>query len=177
MKDGIYDNISITDYHANTTHISATQVKYAKKSLKLLDWYKRGLIVQEDKMHFGFGNAFELALLDKKGFSEKVAIMPDTKWVKESLEGKPELKSPRNCTHYQAQKAMWELGNKGKYIILDRGAKESYEAIEHMLASCYQDAVIQKLIEGTEYQLSLFWTDPETGLRLKTRPDICKRKK
>src|SRR5574343_1362278 len=46
-----------------------------------------------------------------------------------------------------------------------------------MLSSCYQDKVIQGLISNTEYQLSLFWTDEQSGVRLKTRPDICKRKK
>ncbi len=37
--------------------------------------------------------------------------------------------------------------------------------------------MIQRLINGTQYQLSLFWTDPTTGLKLKTRPDICQVKK
>jgi len=46
-----------------------------------------------------------------------------------------------------------------------------------MLESCYADAVIQKLIKNIEYQYSIYWTDKETGLNLKTRPDICKSKK
>lgn len=177
MKDGIYTDISIDDYHKNSTHISATKVKYAKKSLKLLDWYNRGLIVQEDKPHFSFGNAFELALLDKNEFANRVAIMPDSKFVADALAEKPDLKVPRSSVNYKAALSKWQDANQGKYVILDKGPTESYEAIELMLESCYQDSVIRRLIEGTEYQLSLFWTDPETGLRLKTRPDICKRKK
>jgi hypothetical protein len=37
--------------------------------------------------------------------------------------------------------------------------------------------MIQRLISNTEYQISLFWEDPKTGLKLKTRPDICQVKK
>lgn len=176
MKDGIYTDITIDDYHANETHISATQVKYAKKSLRLMDWYRRGLIKQEDKPAFGFGNAFELALLDKNEFAQRVAIMPDSKWVEGAMAVK-DYSNPRNSSFYQSAKEEWAANNKGKYVILDKGEKESWEAIQHMLDSVYQDSVIQKLIENTEYQLSIFWTDPETGLKLKTRPDICKRKK
>lgn len=176
MKDGVYTDITIDAYHANTTHISATQVKYAKKSLRLLDWYRRGLITQEDKPCFGFGNAFELALLDKNEFAQRVAIMPDSEWVAGAMQVKA-YSNPRNSTFYQVAKEEWSAQNQGKYVILDKGEKESWEAIQHMLDSCYQDAVIQKLIENTEYQLSIFWTDPETGLKVKTRPDICKRKK
>lgn len=176
MEDGIYDNISIEDYHANRTHISATRIKYAKKSLKLLDWHNRGLIVQEDKSHFSFGNAVELALIDKSQFDKKVAVMPDSVWCDEAMRIK-EYKTVRNSSHYQERKTAWLTENAGKYIIMDKGEKESYEAIKHMIDSCNNDPIIQRLIGGTQYQVSLFWTDPETGLKLKTRPDVCKAKK
>lgn len=177
MKDGIYTDVTIEAYHQNTTHLSATQIKLAKKSLKELDWYRRGLLKQEQKTHFDFGNAFELALLDPVAFSEKVAILKDREFVNEALMVKPDLKVPRNSTEYKLSTAKFYEENAGKYIVLDEGGEESYETIKLMLESCYQDKIIQGLIKNTEYQLSVFWTDEETGLQLKTRPDICKRKK
>ena len=63
-----------------------------------------------------------------------------------------------------------------KYVIPADG-KNSFRTIEEMLKSCYADAVIQKLIKNIEYNYSICWIDPETGLQLKTRPDICKVKK
>ena len=175
MKDGIYTDLSITDYHANKTHVSATGIKYAKRSLKEFEWFITGKMKSEAKSQFGFGNAFELALLDKSGFEKNVAILQTESWVQMALDEKPELKVPKSSAKYKAEESKFTSQHEGKYIINDVG-KESFETIEGMLTSCYQDAVIQKLISGVEYQLSAFWTDPASGLRLKTRPDICKRK-
>jgi hypothetical protein len=172
MDDGIYDNISITDYHANKTHYSATQLKMARHSLKEFEWYIKGKIKPIQGSHLDFGNAFELALLDKGNFEKFVAIEQDELWVRAAMIENPKLVVPRNSTTYKQLRGMFLTEHNGKYIVDAQG----YESIEHMLESCHRDAVIQKLISNTEYQLSLFWTD-ESGLRMKTRPDICKRKK
>jgi hypothetical protein len=176
MQDGIYDDLSIEDYHANTTHLSATTLKYARESLKHFDWYRNGRLPREDKPQFSFGNAFELALLAPNEYLQKVAVMPESEWFEEVKASKPDVKTIRNTTIYKERCAAWSAENQGKYVIAETGP-ESFEAIEEMLSSCYQDKIIQGLIKNTEYQLSLFWTDPETGIKLKTRPDICKRKK
>lgn len=181
MENGIYTDISIKDYHSNTTHISATSIKEAKVSLKQFDWFRRGLMPQSNGKHFDFGNACELALLDKVAFQNEVAIAQDDYWIalanqERVKEGKEIYKTPRNSSRYKAEESKFYAANVGKYIINDKGA-QSYESIECMLESCYKDETIKKLILGMEYQLSLFWTDKESGLNLKTRPDICQRKK
>lgn len=176
MENGIYNDISIEAYHANDTHISATQIKRAKESLRLFNWYETGKIVQEHKTAFDFGNAFELALLAKDEYLKKVAIFPDQDFIDLAKSDNPELKVPRNSAIYKDLAAKFRAENVGKYEINETGP-ESFETIEYMLDSCYQDSVIKSLIQNTEYQLSLFWTDEESGLNLKTRPDSCKRKK
>jgi exodeoxyribonuclease VIII len=175
MKDGIYTDITIKEYHGNRTHISSTNLRKARRSLKEFRFYQDGKI-SEEKSCFDFGNAFELALIDKKGFENHVAIMQDQVWINEALEEKPELKSPRSSKKYQELFKGFTDENKGKYLINDTG-NESFETIEYMLTSCYQDRVIKKLLENIEYQTSIFWTDKVTGLRLKTRPDVCKLNK
>jgi hypothetical protein len=176
MNDGLYTDLTIEDYHSNRTHLSATQIKLAKHSLKELDWTLRGLIKREGATHFDFGNAFELALLDKNAFAEKVCIKPDQQWVDEAVTQDETLTKPRASGYYQKKNREFLLGREQKYIINDQG-DQSWETIQAMLESCFADKVIQGLIKNTEYQLSVFWTDENTGLRLKTRPDICKRKK
>lgn len=176
MNNGIHTDITIEAYHANRTHLSSTQIKIAKKSLKEFDWYLRGEIVQEKKRHFDFGNAFELALLDPEGFAKKVTIMQDREWCMKVTGDNPDVKVPRSTNAYRSLRDEALMGRDADYQIMDHGP-ESYATIEAMLESCYADKVIQGLIRNTEYQLSLFWTDEETGLGLKTRPDICKRKK
>jgi hypothetical protein len=174
MENGIYTDISINDYHKNQSHISSTSIKLAKKSLASWKWAQNH--PQEVKLHFDFGNAFELALLDKGNFEKGVAILQSTAWVAKAMEEKPELKVPKNSACYKAEESKFLAANEGKYIIPDVG-DQSFEVVEYMLESCYRDSTIQKLIKNTEYQLSLFWTDEQTGVNLKTRPDICKRKK
>jgi len=176
MKDGIYNSITITDYHANTTHVSATSIKYAKRSLKEFHWHRTGRMEAGAKSHFDFGNAFELALLDKDGFAQAVSVMPTRAWIDQAMAANPKLVRPTTSKLYQESETEFLNLNANQYIISDCG-KESYDTIQNMLESCYQDRVIQSLIKGTEYQLSLFWTDEATGLKMKTRPDICKRKK
>lgn len=174
MMNGIYTDVSISEYHQNKTHISATSIKYIKKSLALWRWMQTN--PQEEKLHLAFGNAFEIALLDKNNFEKFVAIMQTENWVAKALEEKPKLKVPKSSKCYQAEEEKFIKENEGKYILPDVGA-QSFEYIAYMLEACHKDAVIQKLIKNTEYQVSLFWTDDQTGVNLKTRPDICKRKK
>lgn len=181
ISNGIHTDIDIKAYHANTSHISATSIKEAKVSLKQFDWFRRGLMPKSEGKHFDFGNAFELALLDREGFERDVAIMQDDYWIalaneEQKAKGKDAYKSPKQSTRYQAELSKFVSENNGKYMIQATG-EQSYQAIEAMLESCYSDETIKKLISGTQYQLSLFWSDQETGLNLKTRPDICKVKK
>jgi hypothetical protein len=102
--------------------------------------------------------------------------MPEAEWFEKVKEVNPDVKTIRNTTIYKEQRDKWLSESAGKYIINETGS-ESFETIEEMLSSCYQDKIIQGLIKNTEYQLSVFWDDPQTGVKLKTRPDICKRKK
>lgn len=183
IANGIHKDIDIKAYHDNRSHISATSIKEAKSSLKQFDWHRRGLMPKSEGSHFSFGNAFELALLDKVGFQNNVAISQDEYWIElanqEYREGKGKGKNyaePTRSAKFLAEESKFYSENSEKYIIRQNG-KESYDTIEKMLTSCYSDSTIKKLIENTEYQLSLFWTDEETGLNLKTRPDICKTKR
>lgn len=177
ISNGIHTDISIQDYHTNRTHVSATGFKFAKRSLKEFHWFQSGKLQQEDKPHFNSGNAFELALFDRKGFERDVAIAQTQAWIAKAMKEKPDLKVPKNSKCYKDEAESFEILNRDKlYRIPDVGA-DSFETIEEMLSSCYQDKMVQRLIENTEYQLSCFWTDKVTGLNMKTRPDICQRKK
>lgn len=166
MKQGIYTDININDYHSDKKWLSSTGLKRAKKSLKDFKLYLDGFYDNEKKVHFDFGNAFELALLEPDTFNKSVSIF--------NSENRPE--KDKGITSKKNQEWKKSFFDSYKYIINSTGPN-SYEYLEEMLKSCYQDAVIQRLIKNIEYQNSLYWIDKNTGLQLKTRPDICKSKK
>jgi len=176
MKDGIYKDLSISDYHGNKTHISSTAFRKSRRSLKEFKWFLDNKKKQEHKTCFDFGNAFEVALIDKDNFDNEVAIKQNSMWVDEALTEKPELTVPKNSKFYKGKESEFIKKNNGKYFIDDVG-NESFETIEYMLTSCYSDSTIMSLINNTVYQTSIFWTDEVTGLQLKTRPDCCKLSK
>lgn len=168
FKDGIYDNINIDDYHNDREYLSASSLKEAVKSSAHLRYYLDEP-EHERKLHLDFGNAFELALMDVMNnvneFDKYCAIF------KESEKPNP------NQTFSQSDNKKWKESffteNNGKYIIPETGT-DSMSIMEKMLESCWKDATIQGLLKNTDYQKTIFWTDKETGLKLKTRPDLCK---
>ncbi len=171
MKDGIFDNISIEDYHNDKDYFSSSGLKLAKKSLKLFKLFidgkvdATGSVEKEKKSHFDFGNAFEIALLDRSNLGSSITV----------YDPKDRPDKTKSITSKDNQIWKNEMFNSGRYVINAEG-KESMGVIMEMLSSCYADAVINKLLQNIEYQYSIFWTD-STGLKLKTRPDICKSKK
>lgn len=178
MKPGIYDNIDIKEYHKDKHIVSSTGLKQAKKSTRDFIYYIMKDV--EDKLHFDFGNVFELALMDKvngtNDLTSTTAIKPTENWVRASLSVNPDLKKPAQSKTYQTLQSDFLSNNSGKYIIPDVG-DQSMEWIDKMVKSCMASPTIVKLLTGTQYQKSLVWEDEETGVLCKTRPDICKTKR
>lgn len=170
MKNGIYTDLSIEDYHANKTHYSSTGIKHAKKSLKEFWYFKQGLYDNEQRSHFDFGNAMELALLDHEEFADKVRIFD----ANERPEKDKNFGSKLNKAW--KEKFFSEAQANNMYVINKEG-KESFETIQIILDSCGRDKTIQTVLKNIDYQSSIFWTDKKTGLNLKTRPDVIKSSK
>ena len=154
----IKTDMTIQDYHSDKTIISSTGLKTAKRSTK--DFINYVLTDGERKAHFDFGNAFELALMSDEEFQNEcvVFVKPDPS---------------KNMNGKENKEAFKAVIDTGKYII----TQEDKMLIDSMVKSCKADPTIKKLITNVQYQQSLFWTDEETGLKCKTRPDICINKK
>ena len=172
---GIY-NIPIDKYHADKNWISSTGLVHAKKSLAEYRLYLDGYYDNDDALHFSFGNACELYLIDESEFYARVAIAEESKWIEDALAYKLDLKSPRASKVFQDYKKAFEQENEGKYIIPDIG-DQSFEAVKVLCARCKQDPYLAMLLkDAKDYQQSFYWVDPETGLNLKSRPDLAIRK-
>jgi len=179
MKLGIHKDIDIEKYHEDRTILSSTGLKKAKNSTRDFIYYV--LHGSKGGSHFDFGNAFEIAVMDAVNgtnfFDKEVAVLASEEWERKALELNPDLVSPKASKGYKELKAKFEAENDSKYLINDVGDTESDWALQQMVKSCTNNEVISQLLKGTEYQVSLVWEDLETGLKLKTRPDVCKAKK
>lgn len=165
FNDGIFKNIDIEVYHEDVEYISSSSIKEASKSLKHFEWYFKK--ERERKSYFDFGNAFELALMDifnkTSDFDDKVLLFDESK--------RPEPTKTFACLANKQWKD--DMFDTQQYVINTSG-KESFDSIKQMLESAWQDSTIQKILKETDYQTSIFWTDKQTGIKLKTRPDVCR---
>lgn len=168
FENGIFDNVNINDYHADKEYMSATTLKEAAKTMAHLRHYLYEK-EKERKSHFDFGNAFEIALMDVMNgtdeFDSSCALFDDLQ--------RPEIEKNFNSTLNREWKKDFFDTNKYKYI-LNASGQESKETMDFMLESCWKTPNIQLLLKNTDYQKTIFWTDEETGIKLKTRPDVCK---
>lgn len=147
--------LSIKDYHAGEG-ISASQIKKAIKSTA-------HFFVEEEKSltrnpNFDMGNAFELLLTEPQNFRNECIIF--------NSENRPE---PEKTMGSKLNKSWKENIMKSEKIVL---TIEQFSTLEEMVKSSKENTTIVETLKDAKLQLSLFWEDRETGLLLKTRPDI-----
>ena len=166
MKDGVYTDkeLSIEAYHENDSHVSASGLKAFQISpahFKL----SRSMPSQR-KSHFDFGHAAEIKLLEPNQFNDKVYVM-DSKIVCDSIGGL----RPTSTKEFKAWKS-GELELAGERYVIEKHGTESMDSINDIDTMCKNDKLISALLKNTQNQVSCFWTDKDTGVKLKTRPDI-----
>jgi hypothetical protein len=140
--------------------ISSSALKASLTSTREL--YHYYLKDKTTKAAFDFGNAFELYLIDKVNFYEKVAVMDETQ-------------RPEPSKNYQTKvnaewKAKFYADNADKYIIPSDG-KDSFETIVELEKIAKKHPMYEMLVKG-DYQRSFEWICPITGLKRYTRPDV-----
>jgi len=104
-----------------------------------------------------FGSAFHTFVLEPELFQGQFAVLP--LYDGRTAEGKK-------------IKAAFEAENKGKELLTSK----EMETIRAMAASINRHESARKIIElSKEREQSIFWTDPETGVKCKARLDmICR---
>lgn len=99
-----------------------------------------------------FGSAFHAALLEPELFGQNFIVAP--KFDRRTKEGK-------------AAAEAWEAENAGKTTLVD----DQMTAIEQMVVSVRSHQGAAKLLANGMAEMSGFWTDPDTGIECKCRPD------
>lgn len=153
IKPGLYD-LSIEDYHQGISRSGLMEFKrfpYHYWYKYLNPAYKPEPVTQAQII----GNALHSLILEPNEFEKRYFVMPE--FNKATKEGKERW-----------QKINSELGKK------ETLTANQYQTLQHMAAILKKNKLASQLIENAEIEQSLYWTDPDTGILCKCRPDILR---
>lgn len=152
MAEGI--RISNSEYRAREGISSSELKKIMKSPMHYKHWKDNP--ENTDTPDLLFGRAAHKYILETYDFYNEFAVAP-------------------NCDRRTKEgKAEWSLfcdQNEGKDII----TQEQFEKIEEMRKVMLATPFVSKLING-EHEISYFWTDEDTDLKCKCRPDSINHK-
>lgn len=100
-----------------------------------------------------FGSALHCALLEPELFSEQYTVAPEVD--KRTTKGKAEF-------------AEWEQANQGKVAL----TSAEYSRLLAMQDAFRSHALVSGVLKEAFIERAAFWTDEETGVQCKSRPDI-----
>jgi exodeoxyribonuclease VIII len=156
-NDGVYD-ITNEQYHASEG-ISRSKLMLLDKSPYHF-WYETlsGLAVKtEATPAMNIGSAFHTMLLEPAKFQMEFAVMPS---VDRRTKGGKEM--------YEE----FLIHAEGKIIL----TVEQFSKVSKMVDLISKHEIVTTLLDEAVYEQSIYWTDKETGLQFKTRPDIWSSK-
>lgn len=108
---------------------------------------------QESTPAQAFGTAIHQAILEPKLFKENMIVQP-------TFEG----------TGSRAARDQWHIQNHGKTIL----KQEQLDQIDGILKAISKHSLASKLVSDGYSEESFFWTDPESGIQCKARPDFIR---
>jgi PDDEXK-like domain of unknown function (DUF3799) len=144
-------DLAAGEYHRDTSAVSSSTLKLILRSpAHCLAYQREGKVETAAMLN---GRAVHAALLEPDVFDAEFAVVP--KVDKRTKEGRAQLET-------------FHGENAGKQLI-EAG---ELDYIGRLQLALQRHPRARKLIElPGDAELSLFWTDPVTGLRLKARPD------
>lgn len=151
--DGIYD-ISNEEYHKSQGY-SRSQLFHLNKS-DYHFWYNvlSGKNVEKEKTpSMIFGSLFHTLMLEPHKFEHEYIISP--KIDKRTIKGKQEWEE-------------FQLASENKTIITE----EQYNKAIEMIDESKKHEIVANLLHNAKFEKSIFWTDKDTGIQFKVRPDI-----
>lgn len=156
-KDGIYD-ITNDEYHA-AGGISRSKLMLLDKSPYHF-WYESlsGLAKKKESTPaMIIGSVFHTLLLEPAKFRDEYVVMP--KIDRRTKQGKEDYETFVQQTV-------------GKILL----THDQYENVLEMVQLVSKHEIVTTLLDEAQFEQSIFWTDKETGLQFKTRPDIWSTK-
>lgn len=146
-------------YHADKTRVGSSSLRKILKSPR--SFYDEFFLQQarEETPEMRFGSYFHVAFLEPKKFKETFIIQPDF--------GDLRIKINKE------KKQEWERSLKPNQALI---SQEDHDCIQRMLESAWLNKDVKNLIEfesrHATSEVSILYTDIETRIRCKARPDF-----
>lgn len=144
--------ISNEDYHADKSIISSSALKEILRSPEHYRHYADHQKEETDAM--AYGTAIHTIVLEPDEFTNRYVLLPEFSAKRTTKAGKEE---------YEVFMAQHE----GKLPL----AQAEWDALHQIREKVMTHKMAAALIKRGESEASIYWTDKETGLRLKIRPD------
>lgn len=144
----VIPNMPNAEYHASPA-LSSSGLKHLAKSPAHYLEYRNNPIVPTAAMVLG--SAFHSALLEEGFARGEILLAPGT---------------TRSTNIYKD----FAKANPGKIILLE----DEFLRVEGMVEAVDRHPVASQLLKDGVAESSIFWTDPETGVQCKCRPDFLR---
>lgn len=154
--DGVYDGIPDTEYHADTRSLSSSGARAILKSAAQFRYDQDH--PRPPKKEFDFGHAAHSLVL---GVGAELREIPE-----------PLLASNGAASTTAAKEFINEARVDGAVAL----KPDDYRKVKAMAAAITDNPFARQLLESPgRPEQSIYWTDPDTGVRLRARPDWLTR--
>lgn len=153
---GVYKDLSNDDYHNDTTAVSRSGLwEFKKAPLKYWNSYLNPeRPAKRDTPDMAFGRAFHTFVLEPHLFEQQYAITPEG-MDRRTKQGKLDYEDFLSKSIGKASLSPDQMVD-----------------LKNMRQSVMNHAQASQLILGGLIEHSIFWEDPHSGVKCKTRPDI-----
>ena len=152
-ENGLHD-ISNDDYHASEGVSRSALWTFKELPKKYWHQYLSGEYIRPKQTDaYLIGNMVHTKLMEPHLFDDQYFVMPKVNRV--TKQGKLDYAA------YLAESGDKELVN-----------EEQIAQVNGMVESALEQEVIRDVLEGAKIEQSIYWTDKETGILCKARPDI-----
>tara|TARA_R110000744_G_scaffold380108_3_gene499804 strand:+ start:3833 stop:4681 length:849 start_codon:yes stop_codon:yes gene_type:complete len=141
------------DEYLSKDSVSASDLKNFLKSPRSYFYEKNRTEPRPEKRHFSVGSALHQYIMEIENFDDNFIVSP--KFDRRKKQGKLDYEE-------------FVLKAEGKTIIND----EEMDMIKQMSVNAKMNKTFMEFLEGSQYEVSCYTKDDNTGLDLRLRPDI-----
>lgn len=152
-------------YHADKSAVGSSSLRLMLDSPKAFQWGFFKGYEKEQTENMRLGRLIHMAVLEGSKFKERYVVMPQ--FTGRTLKG--EITSSPNCKEVKDKREAWLSDQRPDAVIT---TEEEVEMITGIIDGLMERIDGPELFQRGRPEVSGFYRDPETGIKLKVRPDF-----